>query len=942
MRCAAVLALRFKVPFFIAAYHFLNNLEALQGQSWGPIRDLARPDTLLRLPPDIFSGQVHLLPWLMTLLNLLSSAAYLSQLEVRSKAARIQFLGIAFLFLVLLYRAPAALLLYWSFSNLYSLCKNLISATIKGGYGYWRLLWQQSRQLGLHIWEYLCAFPYLVLLEYFLFTAGLFLLARFKVLDSLDDAAQYALFWGKACWSTLIFVQILRCLGPSKGKIEYPKEGLPTVLSSKLRFLQNYPKKKSKRILMAALYSLVLCSAFLVPRLAAVVDYLGTVEIFAVTPAILAFGIFCTFSSRLCANRAYSILLAKNKEILQLGQLALASILALLGLVAFHSSSLLRSSTGESLEAIPDFLYQLLPSVVAWGLGLILLWFWLIRRRQKGKYSWLRQIAFWGSGLLLVALSNSFALQYDYGVMTSWVFDQPEKLLIPWPSVFLALLPLPLLYGLWLFLLKRLHIFLPLVWITCASLWLGYAHYSRDLWNNLKESGLSENTESPGTSLESVFSYSRNHTNVVVIMLDRFIGPYIEQLLELEPSLKTDLAGFTWYKNTSSPGPSTISGLTALLGGHEYSPDQIGKLPGSLRDKVNQAYLMLPTLFEQNGFTTTVSDPSWANFSWKGDLELFRKRGIRAERLKGRYTGEWLGRETAFGAQSPGFRPNYSAILLWQAMFRSFPPPLAVLIYDNGSWLGSNFPAGNLFFDLLGTWAPLVLLPQLSDALADTPQFVFMTNDTPHEPMMMGYRPEDSRYPLQPVSQTEEPTALNSPFSASPRSKALFEALSESGEYSLRHFYANWATIREIQRYLAWMREQNVYDNSLIIIASDHGRDVFLPGYELSSREYGYFMPLLLVKLPQNPRETGEPLRIDETARSSADVAAFASLALPEAKRRNPFTKKKLELSDPSASRFAYYISINPQDQGPQDFIREKCYRIDGPIWEKQSWQKLP
>ena len=424
-------------------------------------------------------------------------------------------------------------------------------------------------------------------------------------------------------------------------------------------------------------------------------------------------------------------------------------------------------------------------------------------------------------------------------------------------------------------------------------------------------------------------------------MLDRFIGPYIEQLLELEPSLKTDLAGFTWYKNTSSPGPSTISGLTALLGGHEYSPDQIGKLPGSLRDKVNQAYLMLSTLFEQNGFTATVSDPSWANFSWKGDLELFRKRGIRAERLKGRYTDEWLGRETTSGAQSPEFRPNYSAILLWQAMFRLLPPPLAVLIYDNGSWLGSNFPAGNLFFDLLGTWAPLVLLPQLSDALAVTPQFVFMTNDTPHEPMMMGYRPEDSRYPLQPVSQTEEPTALNSPLSASPQSRALFEALSEAGEYSLRHFYANWATIREIQRYLVWMREQGVYDNSLIIIASDHGRDVFLPGYELDSREYGYFMPLLLVKLPQNPGETEEPLRIDETARSSADVAAFASLALPEAKRRNPFTKKKLELSDPSASRFAYYISINPQDQGPQDFIREKSYRIDGPIWEKQSWQKL-
>ena len=247
-----------QVPFFIAAYRFLSHLEALQGQSWGPIRDLARPDALL--PADIFP--VHLLPLLMTLLNLLSSAAYLGQLEFRSKAARMQLWGIALLFLVLLYRAPAALLLYWSFSNLYSLGKNLISASIKGGLGYWRLLWQQGRQLGLCIWKYLCAFPYLVLLEYFLFTTGVFLFARFKVLDSLDEVAQRALFWGKACWAALIVVQILRCLGPSKGKVEYPKEGLPTVLSSKLRFLQHFPKRFSKRILMAALYSLVLCSAF--------------------------------------------------------------------------------------------------------------------------------------------------------------------------------------------------------------------------------------------------------------------------------------------------------------------------------------------------------------------------------------------------------------------------------------------------------------------------------------------------------------------------------------------------------------------------------------------------------------------------------------------------------------------------------------------------------
>ena len=682
-----------QVPFFIAAYRFLSHLEALRGQSWGPIADLAAPDGLLRLPENIL--QANVLPWLMTLLNLLSSAAYLAQLEVRSKAARMQLWAIALLFLALLYRAPAALLLYWSFSNLYSLLKNLISASIKGGCGYWRLLWQQGLRLGLRTWQYigqyLVSLPHLVLLEYILLTAGAFLFARFKVLDSLDPAAQNALFWGEACWAALIVVQVLRHLVCAYRTYK-PQNEHRSKSPAKNPHLPKLRPKLPKPVFVAAAYSAMLFGAFFVPRLAFVTDYFGTVAIFGVTPAILLLAVCCALAPRLHKNRAAALLSAalpnlnrhnqhnyaarqNNKKSFQFGRfslfvplLFLGSTLALLGLAAFHSAALLRSSTGESFEAIPGFLRQLLPGLAGLAFGLVLLWFWLVRPAPQNpqnigqKRSWLRQAAFWSSGILLLALTNSFILQYDYGVMTSWVFDQPEKLLIPWLYMFLALLPLPLLYGLWLFLLRRLHLFLPLVWIACASLWLGTLYYSRDLLNTLNQQKESEKSEfsselkepqkykqTGGASeapLNSVFSYSRNHTNVLIIMLDRFIGPYMQPLLQLEPSLKTDFAGFTWYKNTSSPGPSTISGLTALLGGHEYSPDNIGQLPGSLRDKVNQAYLMLPTLFEQNGFAATVGDPSWANFSWKGDLELFRERGFRAERLKGRYMGRWLRRKT--------------------------------------------------------------------------------------------------------------------------------------------------------------------------------------------------------------------------------------------------------------------------------------------------------
>ena len=165
--------------------------------------------------------------------------------------------------------------------------------------------------------------------------------------------------------------------------------------------------------------------------------------------------------------------------------------------------------------------------------------------------------------------------------------------------------------------------------------------------------------------------------------------------------------------------------------------------------------------------------------------------------------------------------------------------------------------------------------------------------------------------------------------------------LMDGNNYSLRHFYANWATLKEVCRYLRWMQQENVYDHSLIILASDHGRDVRLlfDGWEENNNNYGYFMPLLLVKLPGN---STAPLQIDLTARSNADIPAFASLVLPPEKRYNPFTKKALEFHNPNAPRYSHYIGQNPNEQQRDRFALKQSYRITGPIWLQDSWQRLP
>lgn len=113
-----MLPLLLEIPFFIAAYHFLSNLEELKGMPFGPIYDLGAPDGLLR----IGSLRIHVLPILMTLINFVSSAIYTKGLPLKDK---LQLYGMALVFLVLLYSSPSGLVIYWTLNNLFSLLKNL-------------------------------------------------------------------------------------------------------------------------------------------------------------------------------------------------------------------------------------------------------------------------------------------------------------------------------------------------------------------------------------------------------------------------------------------------------------------------------------------------------------------------------------------------------------------------------------------------------------------------------------------------------------------------------------------------------------------------------------------------------------------------------------------------------------------------------------------------
>ena len=107
IRSAAGIVLQ--IPFFVAARSMLYALPDIKGVPWGIIQDLGKPDQLL--------GGINLLPLIMTFITIL----YAFVMPKLTKKEIMQTIVIGIIFLIILYPAPSALLIFWTCNLLWSL-----------------------------------------------------------------------------------------------------------------------------------------------------------------------------------------------------------------------------------------------------------------------------------------------------------------------------------------------------------------------------------------------------------------------------------------------------------------------------------------------------------------------------------------------------------------------------------------------------------------------------------------------------------------------------------------------------------------------------------------------------------------------------------------------------------------------------------------------------
>ncbi|MBO6164609.1 MAG: membrane protein insertase YidC [Lachnospiraceae bacterium] len=317
------------------------------------------------------------------------------------------------------------------------------------------------------------------------------------------------------------------------------------------------------------------------------------------------------------------------------------------------------------------------------------------------------------------------------------------------------------------------------------------------------------------TEIEPIFRLSKTGKNVIVLMMDRAIGSYFPYIMKQRPELVEQFKGFTWYPNSISLGGKTNYGSPEVFGGYEYTPVEINRRTDDLLvDKQNEALKMMPVMFLNEGYEVTVCDPPYAGYEWIPDLSIFDEYpDIKTYNTMGSYTAEFK-----------AFRAEYEKLQMrnffFYSIFKASPVVLQKAVYDKGKYYASsdNTRVEQKFLESYSVMIHLNDLTEITDD--DTNTLLCMTNKMTHEDTLLQmpdfemslHVDNDDYYDYDFYNIDGKVCKMGGNGKNAPTGAKF------------RHFCVNVRSYMELGKWFDYMRENGVYDNTRIILVSDHGR----------------------------------------------------------------------------------------------------------------------
>jgi YidC/Oxa1 family membrane protein insertase len=442
---------------------------------------------------------------------------------------------------------------------------------------------------------------------------------------------------------------------------------------------------------------------------------------------------------------------------------------------------------------------------------------------------------------------------------------------------------------------------------------------------------------------EKIIPLSKNGKNVVVLMLDRAMGTQAPYIFNEKPELIEKFDGFTYYSNTISYGAYTNFGSPALFGGYEYTPEKMNERDTeSLESKHNEALKVMPAIFGKNGYEVTVCDPTYAGYNWIPDLSIYNDYPkFHCYNLNGRFS---LFDDDTFDAYSLSLSERVHEIrnrnFFCFALMKIAPVFIQETLYDDGLYNESSSGDEGLFvqsreglsrstgYDMyfIDAYSVLAALPEITeinDSSKNT--FLMMSNDTTHSPCLLQ---EPDYTPAVSIDNTAYDSDMVSRYTIDGRTMLM-----ETDE-QITAYHVNIASYTILGEWFDYLRENGVYDNTRIIIVSDHGRDLHQFDITCNDEDMEFFMPLLMVK---DFDATG--FKVCEDFMTNGDTPVIATSGLID-DPVNPFTNKPIT-SDPKTGPQTIFMSniIDTAENNGNTFLPGSWYIFTGgDIHDPENW----
>ena len=452
-------------------------------------------------------------------------------------------------------------------------------------------------------------------------------------------------------------------------------------------------------------------------------------------------------------------------------------------------------------------------------------------------------------------------------------------------------------------------------------------------------------TNAPSIEVPEI-KVSKNGKNVMVIMLDRAMGWLVPYIFRERAELSKQFDGFTYYPNTISFGPFTMFGSAGIFGGYEYTPEQMNARNDVLiSHKQAEAMYMMPLIFKDQGYDVAMLNMPWL-FSGNQKELTVDDTGIKCYSTNGAPNGY---KESINHLTDEARNRNF----FLYSIFKMAPVVVQPSIYSEGTYHSLGVIYDDKYSDAIkipqdyespskasgsdsrylnnrAVMDSLIEMTKISDG--NDNNLFLMDNEATHQPVLLS----------EPDGYVPSNNIDNSEFDRAHRMRSIgARGIIKLQSYNqLSHYQVNMASYIALGKWFDYLKENGCWDNTRIIIVSDHARSQKFYG---SLYVYGNNLDLEdlnCVLMVKDFNSTG--FKTSEDFMTNADTAVYAMKDIIS-NPVNPFTGNPV--TDQIKRDGPVHITVSrqwhPEQQDGTTYKPDMWYSVHDNIFDRNNWEYL-